>query len=96
MTSLQLSFPSYLREYSPSNSNFTVQFQLTMSIAFAAQQANKLSAEFVKEIRSSTTSLLEFFARHQSTLMNNSNDENKKTLETDGSTKAVRNYLIIY
>jgi hypothetical protein len=67
-----------------------------MSIAFAAQQANKLSAEFVKEIRSSTTSLLEFFARHQSTLMNNSNDENKKTLETDGSTKAVRNYLIIY
>jgi len=63
-----------------------------MSIIFAAQQAHRLSAEFVKEVRSTTASLLEFFARHRSTLTNSSNHENKKTLEEDVTNKAVRIY----
>jgi len=63
----------------------------TMSMAFAAQQAHNLTADLVNKVRSTTTSLLDFFKTHQVALTN-SNNPNKTTLETNVSTKAICNY----
>ena len=67
-----------------------------MSIAHAVQLANGLSAEFLNEVRSTSTSLLEFFTHHQSTLLDNSEDGEKKSLESVVLNEAVSNYFLIY
>jgi hypothetical protein len=81
--------------FNPIFANIHRSIPTTMSMAFAAQQAHNLTADFVNEVRSTTTSLLDFFKTHQVALTN-SNNPNKTTLETDVSTKAVCNYLLIY
>ena len=67
-----------------------------MSIAHTVQLANGLSAEFLNEVRSTSTSLLEFFAHHRSTLLNNSEDGEKKSLESVVLNEAMSNYFLIY
>jgi len=81
--------------FNPIFANIHHSIPTTMSMAFAAQQAHNLTADFVNKVRSATTSLLDFFKTHQVTLTN-SNNPNKTTLETDVSTKAMCNYLLIY
>ena len=67
-----------------------------MLIAHAVQVANRLSTEFLNEVRSTSTLLLEFFARHRSTLLDNSEDGEKKSLESVVLNEAMSNYFLIY
>jgi hypothetical protein len=67
-----------------------------MSIAHAATQAKDLSTEFVNEVRSTCTLVLEFFVHHQSILLTKSSNEEKIALELDVYDQSVSNYLLIY
>jgi len=81
--------------FNPIFMNIHRSIPTTMSMAFAAQQAHNLTANFINKVRSTTTLLLDFFKTHQVALTN-LNNPNKTTLEMDVSTKAMCNYLLIY
>ena len=87
----------YIFIFATAHSLTIVPFRLTMSTAeFAtyAEQANTLSPEFLEDVRSATTSFLEFFNCHRATLTNLNMDHG--TLETEVWEKAVSNYCFIF
>ena len=66
----------------------------TAELATYAQKANTLSPELLEDVRSATTSFLEFFNHHRATLTNSNTDHG--ILETDAWEKAVSNYCFIF
>jgi hypothetical protein len=85
-------YPSFFH-LPPLFASSPINIPTTMSPAAAASQANKLSPEFPKQVRSTTTLLLNLFAQYKATLTNNSIHEDTTTPEMDLYNNTVRNFF---